>query len=65
MENFLITKNLKRATIGCFKHYVLYDSLRKKAEAEIEAGLSISIIISLLNLNKEERGGPTFAYTFN
>ena len=37
MKNFLILKNLKRATIGYFKHYVLYDFFKEKAEAEAEA----------------------------
>ena len=42
MKNFLILKNLKRATIGYFKHYVLNDFLlkEKKAEAEAEAEAS-------------------------
>ena len=64
MKNFLILKNLKRATIGYFKHYVLYDSLRKKGGGG-GGGFSISIIILLLNLNKErEGGGPTIAIPF-
>ena len=63
MKNFLILKNLKRATIGYFKHYVLNDFLRKKGGGG-GGGRGFSISILLLNLNKERGGGPTIAITF-
>ena len=55
----LFLKNLKRATIGYFKHYVLYDLLRKKegGGGGWGGGGGFSISILLLNLNKERGGG--------
>ena len=63
MKNFLILKNLKRATIGYFKHYVLYDLLRKKRRRLRRRRRLFHLHLAAEPKQRERGGGPTIAIT--